>query len=90
MQIFAQTKNFKKKLILRAQQRSEELRANFLIDVSIFEPGMLILVDETGSDKGTALRKYGYALRGRQAVSERLGKRYSATAGLHMGGMLDV
>jgi len=37
--------------------------------------------------------KYGYALRGRQAVSERLlvkGKRYSAIAGLHMGGMLDV
>ena len=54
---------------------------------------MLIFVDETSSDKHTALRKYGYALRGRPAVSERLlvkGKRYSAIAGLHMGGMLDV
>jgi len=41
---------------------------------------MLVFVDETGSDKHVALRKYGYALRGRQVVSERLlvkGKRYS-------------
>ena len=54
---------------------------------------MLVFVDETGSDKHVALRKYEYALTGRQAVSERLlvkGKRYSAIAGLHMGGMLDV
>ena len=83
----------RKKLTLRAQQRSEELRAKFLIDVSVFEPEMLIFVDETGSDKCAALRKYGYALRGRQAVSGRLlvkGKWYSAIAGLHMGGMLDV
>ena len=53
---------------------------------------MLIFVDETGSDKRAALRKYGYALSGRQAVSEKLlvkGKQYSAIAGLHMGGMLD-
>ena len=91
----AQTKFSRKKLTLRAQQRSEELRAKFLIDVSVFEPEMLIFVDETGSDKRAALRKYGYALRGRKAVSERLlvkfkGKRYSAIAGLHMGHMLDV
>lgn len=83
----------RKKLTFRAQQRSEELRAKYLTDVSIFEPEMLIFVDETGSDKRAALRKYGYAPRGRQAVSEKLlvkGKRYSAIAGLHMGGMLDV
>ena len=80
-------------MLCRAQQRSDELRAKFLIDVSVFEPEMLIFVDETGSDKRAALRKYGYALRGRRAVSERLlvkGKRYSAIAGLHKGGMLDV
>lgn len=77
----------RKKFTFRAQQRSEELRAKFLTDVSVFEPEMLIF------DKHAALRKYGYALRGRQAISERLlvkGKRYSAIAGLHMGGMLDV
>ena len=64
-----------------------------MTDVSVFEPEMLIFVDETGSDKHAALCKYGYALRGRQAESERLlvkGKQYSAIAGLHIGGMLDV
>ena len=64
-----------------------------MTDVSIYEPEMLIFVDETGSDKHTALRKYGYTLKGRQAVSEKLlvkGKWYSAIAGLHAVGMLDV
>ena len=54
--------------------------------MAVFEPEMLIFVDETGSDKRSALRKYGYALRGKPAVSERLlirGKHYSAIAGLH-------
>ena len=61
--------------------------------MSFLGPEMLVFVDETDSDKCAALREYGYALRGRQAVSERLlvkGKRYSAIAGPHIGGMLDV
>ena len=91
---FLQKQQFsRKKLTFRAQQRSDELRAKFLTNISIFEPEMLIFVDETGTDKRAALRKYGYALRGRPAISERLlvkGKRYSAIAGLHMSGMLDI
>lgn len=55
---------------------------------------MLIFIDETGTDKRNTLRKYGYALRGKPAVTESFfvncGKRYSAIAGLHMNGMLDV
>jgi len=42
-------------MLCKAQQRSEELRAKFLIDVSVFEPEMLIFVNETGSDKRAAL-----------------------------------
>ena len=83
----------RKKLSFRAQQRNYELRSKYFTDVAVFDPEMLVFVDETGSDKRSALRKYGYALRGKPAVSERLlvkGKRYSAIAGLHMSGMLDV
>ena len=89
-----QKQNFsRKKLTFRAQQRSEELRAKFLTDISIFEPEILVFVDETGTDKRAALRKYGYSLRGRPAISERplvKGERYSAIAGLHISGILDV
>ena len=33
---------------------------------------MLVFLDETGSDRQDSLRKYGYSLRGKPAVSQKL------------------
>lgn len=59
----------------------------------MYEPQTVVFVDETGSDKRSALRRYGYSLKGQRAISERLlvrGKRYSTIAGMSMDGMLNV
>ena len=34
-----------------AKQRDDQLRAKFMADISIFDPSMLIWLDETGCDK---------------------------------------
>ena len=47
-----------------AQQRSEVLREKFLIDCIMYTPEMLLFVDETGSDRRSAMRQFGYSLRG--------------------------
>ena len=46
-----------------AQQWSEELREKFLIDCSMYDPAMLLFVDETGCDKRSAMRRFSYSLR---------------------------
>ena len=54
---------------------------------------MLVFVDETGSDKRTTYRRYGYALKGKRAIEERLlvrGKRYSAVGIMCIDGLLDT
>ena len=50
----------------------------------------IVWVDETGSDRRDAFRKFGYALRGQPAVSKRLfarGQRISAIVGMSMDGV---
>ena len=71
---FLQSAGFtRKKLTLSAQQRSEELREQFLETVSIYDPSMLVFIDETGCDKHTTYRRYGgHALTGKRAIEERL------------------
>ena len=54
----------RKKLTRIASQRSEELQEKFLIDCSAFEPEMLVFVDEMGCDRHSAMRRFGYSLRG--------------------------
>ena len=56
---------------------------------------MLIFVDESGSDKRSALQRYGYALKGKPAVADKLlilirGKRYSAIIMMSVDGLLDA
>ena len=83
----------RQKLKLVAKQRDEDLRAQFAYDVAMYKPEMLIFLDETGSDKRNCLRKYGYSLRGKPAVSQKLlvrGRRVSAIAFMSVYGMLDV
>ena len=71
------------KLKLVAKQRDGFLRAQFSCDVAMYKPEVLIFLDEMGSDKRNTLRKYGYSLRGKPAISQKLlvrGKSVSATA----------
>ena len=72
---------------LVAIQRDDGVRAQFVSDVSLYEPEMLIFIDETGSDKRDSLRKYGYSLRGRPAKSHKIlsrGRHVSAMAMMSM------
>ena len=64
----------------------------FVSDVSIYEPEMLIFLDETGSDRKNTIRRHGYSLRGKPLESHELlvrGERISAIASMSMSGMLD-
>ncbi len=53
----------RKRLTYRALQRSQELRSQYLSEISVYEPQTLVFVDETGTDKKNALRRFGYAQR---------------------------
>ena len=74
-----------------AIQRSEIMRAKFMAEISVYDPSMLIWLDESGCDRRNAMRKYAYSVRGMRPVKHRLlvrGVRYSAvpimsTLGLH-------
>ena len=82
----------RQRLKIVAQQRDEFLRSMYISEVSIYDPEMLIFLDETGSDRRASIRRYGYSLRGRPLVCEKLfvrGKRVSAIAFMSMNGMLD-
>ena len=53
----------RQKMTRVAIQRSDELRAKFRENMSIFSvPQMFVFIDETGSDRRDCLRKIGYSL----------------------------
>ena len=74
-----------------ASQSSDNLRAKFMAQVSMYDPSMLVWLDESGCDKRNTVRKHGYSIRGIPLCDQRLfvrGTRYSAipivsTAGIH-------
>ena len=73
-----------------ALQQSEELRAKFRSDISVYPPEMLVFLDETGSDRRDAMRKFGYSLRGKPAKAHRLlfrGNHVTAIAAMSLEGM---
>lgn len=83
----------RQKLSIIAKQRNEEIRKEFISDVSIYEPHMLVFVDETGADRRDTIRKHGYSLQGKTPRSSKLlyrGKRISAIAIMSCSGILDV
>ena len=54
---------------------------------------MLVFDDETGANRHTALRRYGYSLKGKPATTDTLlvrGKRYSAIGAISMDGVVEV
>ena len=46
-----------------ATQRDELFREQFISDVSIYNPDMLVFIDETGADRRNLLRSHGYSIR---------------------------
>ena len=83
----------RKKMRVVAIQRSEELRARYFSEVALYDFSMLVFIDETGSNRKDAMRKFGYSFRGQRCVTKRLlarGERVSAIAALSSEGILDV
>lgn len=62
----------RQKMRVIALQQSEELRLRFMAEISIFDPNMLLWIDETGSDQRNCIRQYGYPLRRVTPVSHQL------------------
>jgi transposase len=76
-----------------ALQQSECLRAKFMAEVSIYDPNMLVWIDESGCDRRNTIRKYGYSIRGIPHCNQHLlvrGIRYSAIPVLSTTGVHDV
>lgn len=83
----------RQKLCLVATQRDEFTRQQYILDVSVYKPEMLVFLDETGADRRNVLRKYGYSLRGIPPKHNTLlvrGERVSGLAFMSVNGLLDV
>ena len=75
----------KQKMRAVALQQDRALREQYIFDVSVYTPEMLVFVDETGADRRDRMRKYIYGLsvRGKPPVYNTLlfrGERISAIA----------
>ena len=76
-----------------ALQRSEEKRAQFMAEISVFDPSMLVWVDETGFRQRASIRAYGYSLRGMRACDHQLRvgqKAINAIGVVSMEGVNDI
>ena len=74
-------------------QQSDEQRAWFMAEVSIYNPSMLIWIDESGCDRRYSRRKRAHSLRGIMPVDHRIsirGTRYSAILVLSIQGIHDI
>ena len=81
------------RLKITALQQDAYLREQFIYEVSVYEPEMLVFIDETGTDRRNLIRKYGYSMRGRPLRNHSFlvrGERVSAIACISMDGLLDV
>ena len=47
-----------------AIRRSDVLRAQYMAEMSTFDPAMLVFIDKTGSERRNSICQYAYALRG--------------------------
>ena len=83
----------RQKLRYVALQQSVDQRVIFMADISMFEPEMIVWLDETGSDRRNSIRAYGYGLRGLTPVTHKLqvwGKRITAIGVMSMRGIEDA
>ena len=81
------------KLTMVALQRDDYLHYQYMIDISVYKPSMLIFLDETGADRRQCLRKHGYGVRKMRVKKQTMlvrGERFSAIAIMSVHGILDV
>ena len=84
----------RQKMIITATQRSNILRAEYLLDISVYKghPELFVFIDETGADRRDAMRRFAYSLRGKPAVAQKLmvrGHRVSAIVAMSCTGIID-
>ena len=60
------------KLDTYALQCDDTVRAQFVADVSLYQCGTLLFIDETGTDDRDTIRKYGYSLQGKPLKAQKL------------------
>ena len=77
-------------IIIAAQQSGDSLRAEYLLDMSVYKghPKMFVFVDNMRSDKRDSMQKFAYNLRRNPTFSGKLlvqGEQVSTTAGYIMG-----
>ncbi len=80
-----------KKIRQVAKQRGESLKGAFMAQCFLFKRDMFVWVDETGSDRRSNIRKFGYALKGTVPVYHRLlsrGRRVNAIAAISASGTI--
>ncbi len=83
----------RKRLQHIALQRSTEKRAEYMAEISIFNPSMLVWVDETGFRRRNSIRAYGYSMRGMRATDYQLrvgNKSINAIGIMSLDGVEDV
>ena len=76
-----------------AIQRSDDKRAEFMADISLYDVSMLVWLDESGCDNRNYRRKYAYCMRGFPPCDHRLlirETRYMAIPILSVEGVHDV
>ena len=64
-----------------------------MAEISVFDPSMIIWIDESSCDRRNSMRNFAYTLRGMPPVDCRLltrGKRYSAITAVTVKGVQDV
>lgn len=91
-QFLGRVKFTRQRMRYAALQRDEQLRSQFVSDVSIYNPDMLIFLDESGCDRRDYMRKYGYSLRGRPPVCHKIlarGEHLSLITFMSTSGVLD-
>ena len=75
-----------------AKQRDEYERAVFVTEMSIYDPDMLIFLDETGCERRNILRRHAHSYRGKPTVSHKLlvrGRHLNAIAFMSSSGIID-
>lgn len=81
----------RQRLATYALQRDEDLRQQFVSDVSLYAQDTLIFIDETGTNRTDTVWKFGYSLRGKPVRAQKLvvrGEHVSAIAATSTKGLL--
>ena len=79
------------KLCRPAAERSKFLRAEFRLRMAQYTPAQMVFADESGCNRRTASRAWGWAERGRRAQKHVISvrdKHWTVVVAIHIGGVL--